>query len=353
MQICPIGFSFNKPSSMQENYARQKNCTVPVFCSSTSEGNPLKRLKGIKCPYFGVEMLTGKELNRIEVQLARCPTVKDVVKVLTKHKKHIHKTEKKILKRFTEISKTSPDMTLPECLKLWYDEAITKLKLEEFNVLDDVDKISLKLSPENALAVHGKTTHCRQIILENNQEDTFKRKALLYSLQEITPKKGEGNVFEMLKDRAAYLPTSSTSENAFIVKYANRSHEEIAKRMIHLSVATIEHIKPDSLGGLNAIGNFLLASAVANSMRSNMSLSKFIKMFPKIPINCQKYVEQIIECVHKGWLKGNETYPYKIQRVLERESKGEIKLDLSKYKWTKEEAKQQVKEYYNKKRCKK
>ena len=348
MLVLPIRFGDNRldRTSGWHGY-------VPAFEANTSAGTPLRKLRGIKCPYCGVEMPTGKELNNIEKLLEQCATVKDVVKILTKYKRFIHKIERKILKRFTEISKTSPDMTLSECLQLWYDEAITKLKLEEFNVLDDVDKISLKLSPENALNVHAKTTHCRQIILENNQEDTFKRKALLFSLDEITPQKGEGLVFEKLKSKAAYLPTSSTSENAFIVKYANRSHEEIAKRMIHLSVATIEHIKPNSLGGLNAIGNFLLTSAAANSMRSNMPLATFIEMFPKIPMYCQKYIEQIINCIHKGMLQGNETYPYKVKRVLDKESKGLIQLDLSNYKYTKDEAKQKVRNYHNRKEFRK
>ena len=63
--------------------------------------------------------------------------------------------------------------------------------------------------------------------------------------------------------------------------------------MLRPSVATIEHIKPDSKGGLNAIGNFLLASAGANNLRSNMPLTDFIMMFPKIPKYCQNYIEQI------------------------------------------------------------
>ena len=48
-----------------------------------------------------------------------------------------------------------------------------------------------------------------------------------------------------------------TSENAFIVKYADRTQQEIAKRLIRTSLATIEHIKPNSEEGENNIANFL------------------------------------------------------------------------------------------------
>jgi len=343
MRILPISILNTQPN----RFGERKNADFPAFCSNTSAGTPLRKLRHIKCPYFGVEMLSASELPKIENMLDEALATKDRLKILRKYKKNMQKTEKRIFGRFERAIKNNPNLTFPDFLKIWYDESITKLKLEEFNVLDDVDKISLKLSPENALAVHAKTTRCRQVILENNKEDTFKRRILLNSIDELIPAKGEGRVFELLKSRAAYLPTSGTSENAFVVKYAERTEEEIAKRLLRPSVATIEHIKPDSKGGLNAIGNFLLASAGANNLRSNMPLVDFIGMFPKIPKYCQAYIEQIIECINKGGLKGNETYPYKVRRVLEKESKGVIGLDLSMFKFTKEEAKEAVRKHFS------
>lgn len=344
MQIFPVSFNFENPKfNSGTPVRRESSAKIIPFGSNTSAGNPLKKLKKIKCPYFGSEMITAGEIDGIEKRLDKCKNLKEVVDILKKYKKCMLKTEKQIFKRFEDCSKTAPDMQLQDCLKLWYNEAITKLKLEEFNILDDMDKISLKLSPENALAVHSKTTRCRQVILENKKEDTFKRRILLDSLDEIHPAKREKKTFQQLKDRAVYLPTSVTSENAFIVKYANRSQEEIAKRLVRSAVGTIEHIKPNSKSGENNIANFILTSAGANNLRSNMPLYKFVNMFPNIPKNCQKYIDQIIELLHKGWLHGNETYPYKVRRTLAKESKGSILLDLSGYKYTEEEAAQRAK----------
>lgn len=366
MRILPVNFNnhiFNSQTrkdlrinSFSPNYVSDSftKSEAVSFQANTSAGNPLKKLKGLKCPYFGVEMISGADIARIEKRLDKCFNVKDAVKVLSKYTKYMQETEKKMYKRFAEMAKTAPDKTLPECLQLWYDEAIIKLKLEEFNVLDDVDKISLKLSPENALAVHAKTTRCRQIILANDKTDTFKRKILLTSLDDIKPKNSgnEPAIFEKLKDRAVYLPTSGTSENAFIVKYADRTQQEVAKRILRPSIATIEHIQPNSLDGENAIGNFMLASAGANSMRSNMPLPKFIEMFPSVPKKCQAYIDQIIELIHKGQLKGNETYPYKIRTKLAQESRGKISLDLSKYKYSAEQAAKAERDFYTKQRLK-
>ena len=320
--------------------------SFPSFRANTSAGNPLRKLRDIICPYFGVKMITGAELPKIEAKINQCLDVKDIVKTLTPYKKYMQKVEKNIFRMFEAYAKFNPNADLQSILKREYNQALVKLKLEEFNVLDDVDKMSLKLSPDLALQVHGKTTECRQVILDDNPENVFKRKTLLTSLDEITPKRNEKKAYDELKDRAEYLPTSATSVNAFIVKYADRSQEEIAKRLIRVSMATIEHVKPDSKNGKNSISNFLLTSASANNIRSNMPLNKFIDMFPNVPKNCQKYIEQIISILKSGGLKGSETYPFRIKKTLFKESKGRIDLDLSSYGCNEKQALAKTKKYW-------
>lgn len=317
--------------------------TTPVtFCSNTSAGNVLKKLANITDPYTGIKMIRGSVMSKIEKKLDTCNTAAKAVKVLSKYTDYMQPTEKRMYERFAEYAASHPRKTLPDFLKEVYDDSLTKLKLEEFIVLDDVDMISRELSPQTALALRKKTTKCREVIIENNSEDTFKRKTLLSSLDEITPLEGEKEILERLKDRALYLPTSGSSENAFVVKYVNRSHEEIAKRILRASVATIEHIEPDSLGGGNILRNFMLASANANSYRSNMPLIKYIERFPKIPEHCQTYIEEIIQAIHKNKLGGNETYPYDVAKTLKEQSEGKIILDLSSYKYTEQQAKERI-----------
>lgn len=315
----------------------------PNFQANTSAGAPLRKLRGIVCPYFGVKMITSAELPKIEAQIDRCQTVEEIVKLLKPYRSFMQKTEKKVFKIFEEYSKINSEEILPNILKINYNEALAKLKLEEFSVLDDVDKISLKLSPEQALAVHYKTTRCRQVIVDNTPGETFKRQTLLSSLDEIKPGRGEKKIYEKLKDRALYLPTSGTSVNAFIVKYADRSQSEIAKRIMRASAATIEHVQPNSKRGENAISNFLLVSANANSLRANMPLSKFIDRFPMVLKNCQKYINQIISIIHNGGLVGNEDYPYKIKKTLIRETGGKINLNLDEFCLSEKDAKRMVK----------
>ena len=321
-----------------------RNTNSPSF-KSTSAGNALKKLRNITDPYFGVKMISAPEFTKIEQALNNKTTVKQALAYLKKYRPNMQVIERSMYDRFASMSKNRQRVTFPDLLKELYPDALIKLKLEEFKVLDDIDRYSTMLSPKTMLAVREKTTHCRQVILADNPTKPFKRKTVLASLEEIVPQPGEEKRLALLKERANFLPTSNTSENAFIVKYANRGHDEIAERLVRASVQSIEHIHPDSLGGENSLDNFMLASSAANSLRGNMPLPSYIRRFPYIVQNCQRYIDDIIDVIHKGGLKGKETYPYDVAKALKKESHGKIKLDLSKYKYSRQEARKMEENY--------
>ncbi len=310
--------------------------TAPVyFKSATSNSAPLKTLRGLIDPYSGITMLAKDELNSAEKILSKCPDAKSAVKALSRYadNNNLLPIERKMFNIFKNYAKKNPNGTFVDCLNKLRPEARKKLMLEEFDVLDSVDNLSRNMSTDLALAVRHKTTRCRDIILNDNPDNPFKRKTLLNSLEEIKYKPAEKDAVETMKRQIEYLPTSGTSVNAFIVKYTNpndrRSHSEIAKRLLRPSLQSAEHIHPDSLGGENSLGNFMLTSAGRNSERGNMPLPEFIKKYPDIPKYTQKQAEQIIENIHKGKLKGHEDYPIKWKESLFNESEGQIDLDLT------------------------
>ena len=165
------------------------------------------------------------------------------------------------------------------------------------------------------------------------------------SLEEIIPKENEREIFNNIKNKALFLPTSESSRNAFVVKYSKRKQQEIARRLFISSTGSIEHVTPASFGGLNTIGNFLLTSASGNRYRENMPLPEYIKRHPKIPKYMQMYINDIIREIHAGNMQGNETYPYKIKKKLMEESEGRIMISLSGYKYSEEEAAIAVEKY--------
>ena len=312
---------------------------------TTSAGKPLRKLRNITCPYRGIKIIPSDALKGFEKSLKKCQNAEDSTILLSKYTDNMLQTEKAMYAIFKDFASLNPEDNLQNCLQMIKGSCLTKLKLEQFEVLDDVDVLSRKLSTDTAIKLREKTTKCRQMILNNSRRDVFKRKQFLSSLDEITPNHNEKEIFSDIKNKALFLPTSESSKNAFIVKYSKRKQEEITRRLFIASTGSIEHITPASSGGLNAIGNFLLTSASGNRYRENMKLTEYIKRFPKIPKYCQQYMDDIIEVIHNGGLKGNETYPYKIKEKLMKESDGRIMISLSNYKFTKDEAALAAEEY--------
>ena len=333
----------HKPRITEENYLYYYY-DIP-FQGSTSAGKPLRKLKDITCPYRGIKIIPGTALRGFEKNLAKCKSSEEIVTLLTQYYDSLLPTEKSMFAIFKDFSTLNPDDNIKNCLQMLYNNCLMKLKLEEFYVLDEVDIMSRKLSPSTALKLRHKTTRCRQIILDNKQQDSFKRKTFLNSLEEIIPNENEREIFNDIKNKALFLPTSGSSKNAFVVKYSRREQEEAARRLFIGSTGSIEHVTPESLGGINTIGNFLLTSADGNRYRENMPLTEYIKRHPKIPKYMQQYIDDVIRNIHEGGLQGNETYPYKIKQKLMKESNGRIMISLGKYKYTEEEAAQAVKEY--------
>ena len=316
------------------------------FEGSTSAGKPLRKLRDITCPYTGIKMIPGTALKGFEKRLQKCETAEEIVILLSDFYDCMQKTEKSVFAIFKDFVELNPNDDLQNCLQMLYNNCHMRLKLEELCVLDDVDTLTRGLSPYTALKVREKTTRCRQIILANDKYDTFKRKTFLTSLDEIHPKPNEIEIFESIKDKALFLPTSGSSRNAFVVKYSKRTQIEAARRIFIASTATIEHVTPASCGGSNHIGNFMLVSANGNRYREDLPLIKYINRFPNVPTYIQMYFDDIINAIHNGELEGNEDYPYLIKKKLINESCGRLTPSLSAYKYTEDEAKKLAHEYY-------
>ena len=311
----------------------------------TSAGKPLRKLKDITCPYRGIKIIPTDNIKGFEKNLAKCRTALDAVELLSIYQEYMLPTEKAMFAIFKDFALINPDDNLQNCLQMIKMNCLTRLKLEEMEVLDDVDRLTKRLSPNSALKIRAKTTKCRQIIISSSTHDTFKRKTFLNSLEEIIPKENEREILNNIRNKALFLPTSESSRNAFVVKYSKRSQTEIIRRIFIASTGSIEHVTPASNGGLNTIGNFLLTSASGNRYRENMPLVEYIKRHPKIPQYMQMYIDNIIREIHKGHLQGNETYPYKIKKKLFEESEGRIMISLGLYKYSEEEAARAVEAY--------
>lgn len=306
----------------------------------TGKGNALKRLRNITCPYTGIRMISGSTMNRIVEKLNACRNLREKLNILSRYAGYMQPVEHRIYDHIVYYTDSNPNTGIAEMLASRFSEHLAKLRLEEFKVMDRVDTESSLLSPHTQMELRKVTTESRRRILNNSEGDLFfKRKGFLSALGEIRPSNPyEERVLSGIRNLALFLPTSGSSENAFIVKYSRREEEDVLKRLLIGSVATIEHVKPHSMGGKDLISNFLLVSNNGNKYRENLPLSAYIDRHPGIPEYCQFHIEEIITAIHNGAMKGNETYPYKIKKTLFDESEGRILLNISSYRISEEEA---------------
>ena len=318
--------------------------TEPAFKSKggskTKAGDKLKDLDNTTCPYSGVKMLSHRKMSQIEFRLNKCDNLSSGITELQPYRKCMQNLEGDVFTTLKAYEKKHPSATADKALQELYPDCLTKLRLEEFKVLDNIDSLSDKLEPTKAFNIRKVTTNARKQILDNQDGQIFKRKDLLTEILNVTKNSKDKEVVDEMWETANKLPKSATNFNAFVVKYAGRSQNEILARLLRPSVASIEHITPKSIKPDHTLANFMLASRDWNSDRGNISLPDYIKKHPNIPDNCQHYTNDIIREVKKGHLQNANWYPYMIKEKLYNESEGIVDINLDKYNISEEEAMQ-------------
>ena len=312
--------------------------------ASTKKGDVLKELDNVTCPYSGVKMISAKKMDKIERELNACKNIHERMEVLEPYQKCMQSLEREVYSILKGYEINYPDRTMNDCFNELKPQCLAELRIDEFKVLDKVDEASNKLDAKSALEVRKITTDARKKILEDKEDQIFKRKDLLAQIHEVTQDCPNQDIVDEMWNIASELPRSTKNFNAFIVKYADRSPQEIAARLLKPSTASIEHIRPanphsdDIESGENDLTNFMLTSRDWNSARGNTPLPEFIKKHPNIPRYSQMYINDIMKAVKKGKLQDCDWYPYIIKETLFNESDGLIDLNLDRYHISVEDA---------------
>lgn len=318
------------------------NITSPNFTSSnrasssTKRGRFLKRLHNITDPYSGAKILTKEEYEEYKNTIPQIENTFLRVSRMYKYTANMRPVEKEIFSKFDntirkfekEKGLTDANLTFSEILKSEKEGALKRLKIKEYDILNQVIEETKTMKPHNAKRVLDLVNSTWRTV--NNDEHHFKRKDFIQNLLDMREEQQDNPHFINLVAIAHKLPNSHIDTDAFIVKYADRSEEEITNRLVNSSVGTIEHIVPDTHGGIDEASNFLLTTAGSNVERDIMKYSDYIKLHPKIPRYTQEYMNDIIDAGNRGELKDYEWYPYVVAPTIEKEMG--IKIDLSKYK---------------------
>ncbi len=152
----------------------------------------------------------------------------------------------------------------------------------------------------------------------------FSNKAFSHDLYDVLKDLDDTKLRAKICKLAEELPTSETSIHAFILKHDEASSDTIGTNLLEPSVITVEHMKPSSEGGVDALKNWAYACKRCNNKRQSVNMKTFFKLFPAD--NANKYWRDIIDLSNKGYFSFEDTK--EMLKIFKRQSS--IKIDSHK-----------------------
>lgn len=289
-----------------------------------------------KCAYSGKSMISKPKAKEIYQKLDKRPNAQSAINLLQHLQGYMHNIESIVFDLLCDASYKSK-RDFQDILQEFVPNSLEQLKIKQVETLNKTNNIVNKLSEP----VAQKVIAVRDEALAKIENDTFGRKIPLEKIKAI---KAEGkdlqNIIKIYR-KWYKLPASSNDLDAFIVQYSKKSHTQIAKRLISSAVASVEHVKPHSMGGNSRLSNLLLVSAQFNNTRSTMPLWEYIMLNPEMNIrgNLQKYMDEIIKEVSnkKSAFFNRGYYPEKIKKVIAQETNSMVQLNTNHLHLTKEQ----------------
>ncbi|MBD5403295.1 hypothetical protein HDR58_10945 [bacterium] len=162
----------------------------------------------------------------------------------------------------------------------------------------------------------------------------FSRKSFIYDLARSLDDLPDTKLKDKLLTIAQELPTSQESLSAYILKINSEPSDKIGHRLIWPSLASVEHIFPKSEGGADILANFGGATTRENSKRKSIEFVEQLELMPQTRVNCQKYLDKLIELYDEGvFAKYNidPKYITDFADTIYAQSKQTLKLDTSKF----------------------
>lgn len=311
-------------SLSSSNLFVQNSCNVS-FGANHDMKFLMNQCNRLRCAYTGKIMLDPSEFRAISQKLLKRPNAQSAINLLQKYEAYMDDIESIIFDIFKESSHKNK-RNFQDILKEEAVDAKTRLQEKQINILNKANKIIDTMSESVAEQVRL----IRDESLEEVKNDTFGRKAPLEKIKKVVATDDDLKKVIRVYQIWYKSPASAKDLDAFIVKYSKRTHEQIANRLLSGSVASIEHIIPQSRNGSNGLGNFLLVRAQFNNTRNSMPLSEYIALNEEvdIPRHLQNYINDVVRLTNDKRTPFNQRpfYAIKVIETLEKESGNKVKL---------------------------
>ncbi len=348
MRVNKINFDSNisfvnlRRANLYQNQGQDSYMHIAFSGGTGADGSKMrKRLGGMHCPCCGIKMLTNHDIKRVLALPSDAPS-KDVIPLLKRYENQLHDIEKGVFNIMEALSKKYPKCNLRQLLGIVRPVHLAALKEDEFAIIDRIKNVAAFLSAESQAKLTDTLSEAEGLILNKNYDSTFKRRAFIGKIGDLASEIKEKDAADTIFAIAHEMPRAGNNISAFIVKYSeknpatgvDRDSHDIIQGLMMPSLGSIEHIRPQSPsingGGANKMHNYIIECSRDNNMRDCMPFWEFIRQNPQFyGEHVQRYIDAIIDRLNNGELQGFEHYPLQISRTLRRQSKGRIKLDIS------------------------
>lgn len=306
-------------------YVKKLSPSFRGFGCATDNFAP-RNLYDIPCASCGKETLLMGQIGSF-ARSSRDKTGQDLIDALKSKNDYYKRTERKVVGQIIRHLDAHRGDGLLQSVQALNSQYIEQLEISQNQVLDKVKKVAEKnLTRKQAEKIGQFVAEAKESIL-NSDKTPFKRKDFLNKLEYYTLSfdKRFAQASKEVLDAARNLPNSTSSVPAFFAKYSRRSNDEIIRRLVLPSLATTEHIMPDSLGGPNRSDNFMVMCGDCNSKRQSMPYTEWLKIQPDMKDNFKKYIDAVTERIQIGELgERYSTYPAEVCETVKTQSKGEI-----------------------------
>lgn len=266
---------------------------------------------------------------------------KYMVDEITKLNPDFHKIEKRVFKELQSLAQDYPDETFfnilnkPQIKKIY----LTKLQDKQLNVLKIAEEAAQNLPDNLKVKIIENIEKSRNIFTEESGDILHKRSRVISSFNSIFSTDDKSKIAgEEIMQIINQLPDSKTDVNSFLIKGAQKSSNAIVEILLSRVRSTYEHVKPHHREGDNGasnISNYIALCGKCNSERQRTGYDIFTQLHPEMIDNAQAQIDKIIYFINSGILIGHDNYPQKIQKALDIESKGKIKVNIDKLDITK------------------
>jgi len=266
---------------------------------------------GLPCPCCGKlmpELNEIKSLPSLGVFSGSCVAA---LAALKPYENIMKPVEKNIYEILQPLADKYPGIDLQELMILLSFEYERQLVAPQLTILNDMKALAPNLEREDDQQELLQTIATAKDFILRRKPVKFKRKTFIKDVDEFLPKIDDKHLRNKLAKLAYSMPTSEDSISAFIMKYKDRSPEEIGERLLIFAAATLEHITLDSEGGEVLIWE----CQQCNNKRGDKSITYQIKHNPDMLDHLKTHLQVIIDRAnhlkrHGGKIQAQKMYDY-------------------------------------------